>query len=168
MRPGHERLIHVTHRMLAVSLTAVVLGAMLACRQSEEEDSSLRVSFPLPETFDLLESGFHQSTFGVGVDERGGRMEVSVEVVQEKHDRHICGVPSVVDPFGNVLQTLTPRQISEKTTDTHFFYKSRYAFFVATDGFYSVKLENQGCLIDEVEAVATVQWAVHTVRERSQ
>ena len=167
MRPGRNFLNVMILRMLAVSLVSVVLGAMLACGQSEEENS-LGVRFPLPETFDLLESGFHKSTFGVGADERGGRMEVSVEVMQEKHDQHICGVPSVVDPFGNVLQILAPRQISEKMTDTHFFYESRYAFFVATDGFYSVKLDNQGCLIDEVEAVATVQWAVHTVRERSQ
>ena len=165
MRLGHNCIGVTILRILVGSLAAGVLMGMLACGQPEEEGSSSRVRFPLPETFDLLESGFHQSTFWVGADERGGRLEVSVEVRQEKHDRHICGVPSLVDPFGNVLQTLTPQQISEKATNTHFVYESRYAFFVATDGEYAVKLENRGCLLDEVAAVATVQWAVHTVQE---
>ena len=95
----------------------------------------------------------------------GERVEVSVEVRQEKHDRHICGVPSVVDPFGNVLQTLTPRQNDAKGTASHYVYESRYAFFAATDGAYGVKLENRGCLIDDVAAAATVQWAVYPVQE---
>lgn len=115
-----------------------------------------------PVAFDLLEPGFHQTTVGATLRER---VEVSVEVQQEKHDRHICGVPSVVDPFGNVLQTLTPRQNAAKETATHYGYESRYAFFAPADGEYVLKLENRGCLVDDVDALATVQWAVHPVQE---
>ena len=151
----------ISHRTALVSVAAVVLGALLACGQSGD-DESVQVRVPAPTTFDLLESGFHQSTVGVAL---GERVEVSVEVRQEKHDRHICGVPSVVDPFGNVLQTLTPRQNAAKGTATHYVYESRYAFLAATDGAYGVKLENRGCLLDDVSAAATVQWAVYPVQE---
>ena len=138
-----------------------MLGALLACGQSGD-DEPVQARVPTPAVFDLLESGFHQSTVGVAL---GERVEVAVEVRQEKHDRHICGVPSVVDPFGNVLQTLTPRQNAAKGTATHYVYESRYAFFAATGGEYGAKLENRGCLLDDVAAVATVQWAVHPVQE---
>ena len=161
MRPGRNRLCDLTLRLVHGSLAAVLLGALLACGQSED-DEPVQARVPTPETFDLLESGFHQSTVGVAL---GERVEVAVEVRQERHDRHICGVPSVVDPFGNVLQTLTPRQNAAKGTATHYVYESRYAFFAATDGEYGVKLENRGCLLDDVAAVATVQWAVHPVQE---
>lgn len=143
-------------RILVGFLAAVILIGMLACGQPGDE------TIPTASSFDLLESGFHQSTIEVS---SGERVEVAVDVRQERHDQHICGAPSLVDPFGNILQTLTPRQISEKATSTHFVYESRYAFFAATDGEYAVKLENRACLLDEVAAVATVQWTVHPVRE---
>ena len=161
MRPGRNRLCVLTLRLVHGSLAAILLGALVACGQSED-DEPVQVRAPAPATFDLLEAGFHQSTVGVAL---GERVEVSVVVRQERHDRHICGVPSVVDPFGNVLQTLTPRQNAAKGTAAHYVYESRYAFFAATDGEYGVKLENRGCLIDDVAAVATVHWAVHPVQD---
>ena len=161
MRPRSDCLVDVTMRILVGSLAAVVLGALLACGQLGD-DEPVQVRAPAPTTFDLLESGFHQSTVNAAL---GERVEVSVEVRQEKHDRHICGVPSVVDPFGNVLQTLSPWQNAAKGTASHYVYESRYAFFAATDGDYGVKLENRGCLIDVVAAVATVRWAIHPVQE---
>ena len=161
MRPGRERLVDMTLRLFIGSLAAVALGAALACGQSENDNSAETLS-PPPVTFDLSETGFHQSLLRVS---SGRRVEVSVSVRQEKHDRHICGVPSVVDPFGNVLQTLTPRQNSERGTVTHYVYESTYAFFAAADGEYGVKLDNRGCALDEVAAVATVQWAVYPVQE---
>ena len=161
MRPSSDCLVDVTMRILVGSLAAVVLGALLACGQLGD-DEPVQVRAPAPTTFDLLESGFHQSTVGVAL---GERVEVSVEVRQERHDRHICGVPSVFDPFGNVLQSLTPRQNAAKGTATHYVYESRYAFIAATDGAYGVKLENRGCLLDDVSAAATVQWAVYPVQE---
>ena len=160
MRPRRDCLGDMSLR-IPVSLVAVLLGALLACGQSEN-DEPVQARVPTAAAFDLLESGFHQSTVGVVL---GERVEVSVEVRQERHDQHICGVPSVVDPFGNVLQTLTPRQNAAKGTATHYVYESRYAFFAATDGEYGVKLENRGCLLDDVAAVAIVQWAVHPVQE---
>ena len=160
MRPRRDCLGDMSLR-IPVSLVAVLLGALLACGQSEN-DEPVQARVPTAAAFDLLESGFHQSTVGIVL---GERVEVSVEVRQERHDQHICGVPSVVDPFGNVLQTLTPRQNAAKGTATHYVYESRYAFFAATDGEYGVKLENRGCLLDDVAAVAIVQWAVHPVQE---
>ena len=164
MRPGRERLGVTILRLLAVSLAAVVLGAMLACGQSEETHglNPIPVTRPMPEQFDLLASAFHQSNIRVTV---GERVEVLVEVRQEKHDQHICGVPSVIDPFGNVLQTLTPRQNATMGTASHYVYESRYAFLAAADGEYGVRLENRGCLLDDVPAVATVQWTVFPVQE---
>ena len=161
MRPRRDCLGDMSLRILVGSLAAVVLGALLACGQSEN-DEPVQARVPTPEAFDLLEAGFHRSTVGVAL---GERVEVSVEVRQERHDQHICGVPSVVDLFGNVLQTLTPRQNAAKGTATHYVYESRYAFFAATDGEYAVKLENRRCLLDDVGAVATVQWAVYPVQE---
>ena len=151
----------MTYRILVGSLAAVVLGSLLACGQTENDDSAETLS-PPPTTSDLSETGFHQSLLRVS---SGRRVEVSVEVRQEKHDRHICGVPSVVDPFRNVLQTLTPRQNTEKETATHYVYESQYAFYAATDGMYGVKLENERCALEEVAAVATVQWTVHSGQE---
>ena len=161
MRPSSDCLVDVTMRILVGSLAAVVLGVLLACGQSGD-DESVQVRAPAPTTFDLLEAGFHQSSVDVAL---GERVEVSVEVRQERHDQHICGVPSVVDPFGNVLQTLSPWQNAAKGTATHYVYESRYAFLAATDGAYGVKLENRGCLLDDVSAAATVQWAVYPVQE---
>ena len=161
MRPRCDRLGDLIPRILAGCFAAVTFGALLACGQSEDSESvGTRMSTPV--AFDLLEPGFHQTTVRATLRER---VEVSVEVQQEKHDRHICGVPSVVDPFGNVLQTLTPRQNAAKGTATHYVYESRYAFLAATDGAYGVKLENRGCLLDDVSAAATVQWAVYPVQE---
>lgn len=164
MRPGRNASCDLTPRLLFGFLAAVVLGGLLACGRSEETHgiNPIPVRRPPAEQFDLLESAFHQSNIRVTV---GERVKVSVEVRQEKHDQHICGVPSVVDPFRNVLQTLTPRQNTEKETATHVVYESQYAFFAAAGGRYGVKLENRGCLIDDVGAVATVQWTVHPVRE---
>ena len=161
MRIGRDCLGYTTIRILAASLAAVLLGALLACGQSSD-DEPVEARSPAPVVFDLLEAGFHQSTVGVSL---GERVEVSVVVRQERHDRHICGVPSVVDPFGNHLQRLTPRQNPAKGTDTHYVYESRYAFFAAADGEYGVKLENRGCLLDDVAAVATVQWLIYPVQE---
>ena len=164
MRPGREHLVDMTLRLLAVSLAAVVLGAMLACGQSEETHgvNPIPVTRPMPEQFDLLESAFHQSNIRATV---GERVEVSVEVRQEKHDEHICGVPSVIDPFGNVLLVLTPRQNAAKGTASHYVYESQYAFLAAAYGKYGVRLENRGCLLDDIPAVATVQWTVYPVQE---
>ena len=164
MRPGCNCLGNMFLRILVGSLVAVVLGALLACGQSEDV-GPVEARMPTPESFDLLESAFHQSTVLATL---GDRVEVSVEVRQEKHDRHICGVPSVVDPFSNVLQTLSPQQNAAKGTAGHYFYESRYAFFAATEGEYGLKLENRGCLIDVVAAVATVRWAIHPAQELSQ
>ena len=161
MRPGRNFLDVMILRMLVASLAAVVLIGLLACGQSENDDSAETLSLP-PVTFDLSETGFHQSLLRVS---SGKRVEVSVEVQQEKHDRHICGVPSVVDPFGNVLQTLTPKQNASKVTETHYVYESQYAFFAATDGQFAIKLENQSCALDDVAAVATVQWTIFPVQE---
>ena len=161
MRPRRDCLGYTTIRILGGAFAAVMLGALIACGQSSDDEHA-QARVPAPATFDLLEAGFHQSTVGVSL---GERVEVSVEVRQERHDRHICGVPSVVDPFGNVLQTLTPRQNAAKGTASHYVYESRYAFFAATDGAYGAKLENRGCLLDDVAAIATVQWAVHPVQE---
>ena len=162
MRPERERLDVMILRMLAASLAAVVLGGLLACGQSEDEAADGREFAPT--SFDLLEAGFHESAVWAA---SGERVEISVQVQQEKHDQHICGVPSVVDPFGNVLQTLTPRQIPEKGTATHYVYESQYAFYAAADGQFGVKLDNQSCALDDVGAVATVRWTVYPVRERS-
>ena len=161
MRPGRVGSFELTRQLLATSLLAVLLGVLLACGQSSD-DEPVEARVTEPETFDLLESGFHQSTVAVAL---GERVEVAVVVRQERHDQHICGVPSVVDPFGNVLQRLTPWQNAAKGTATHYVYESRYAYFAAVDGEYGVKLENRGCLLDDVAAVATVQWVVHPVQE---
>ncbi|MDE2822870.1 MAG: hypothetical protein OXK79_05130 [Chloroflexota bacterium] len=164
MRPGRNFLDVMILRILAGSLAAVVLGGLLACGQSEETHgvNPIPVTRPMPEQFDLLESAFHQSNIRVTV---GERVEVSVEVRQEKHDEHICGVPSVIDPFGNVLLVLTPRQNATKGTASHYVYESQYAFLAAAYGEYGVRLENRGCLLDDVPAVATVQWTVFPVQE---
>ena len=148
MRPRRDCLGDMSLRILVGSLAAVVLGALLACGQSGDDESVQVTGAPMPTTFDLLESGFHQSTVGVAL---GERVEVSVEVRQERHDQHICGVPSVVDPFGNVLQTLTPRQNAASWDGNPLCLRVlRYAFFAAVDGEYGVKLENRGCLLDDV------------------
>ena len=163
MRPGLDCFGVTLLRILVGSLAAVVLVGTLTCGQPENDDSVETLS-PPSFPFDLSETGFHQSLLRVS---SGRRVEVSVEVRQEKHDRHICGVPSVVDPFRNVLQTLTPRQNTEKETATHYVYESQFAFYAATDGIYGVKLENERCALDEVAAVATVQWTVYPGQERS-
>ena len=161
MRPDRVGSFELTLRLLVTSLAAVLLGVALACGQPGDNESvEARVHAPV--SFDLLEAGFHQSTVAVAL---GERVEVAVVVRQERHDQHICGVPSVVDPFGNVLQRLTPWQNAAKGTATHYVYESRYAYFAAVDGEYGVKLENRGCLLDDVAAVANVQWAVHPVQE---
>ena len=156
MRLGHASIGVTILRILVGSLAAVVLGTLLACGQPGDE------TIPTASSFDLLESGFHQSIIEVS---SGERVEVSVDVRQEKHDQHICGAPSVVDPFGNVIQMLTPWQNTARETEGHYVYESRYAFIAATDGEYAVKLENRGCLLDEVAAVATVRWTVYPVQE---
>ena len=161
MRSGRNTSCDLTLRLLFGLLAAVVLGALFACGGSGDDEPVENLS-PPPTTIDLSETGFHQSLLRVS---SGRRVEVSVEVRQEKHDRHICGAPSVVDPFRNVLQTLTPRQNTEKETATHYVYESQFAFFAATDGIYGVKLGNEQCALDDVAAVATVRWAVHAVRE---
>lgn len=164
MRPGRDCLDDMILRMLAVSLAAVVLGAMLSCGESDDTHrlNPIPMTRPMPDQYDLMESAFHQSNIRVRV---GERVEITVQVRQEKHDEHICGVPSVVDPFGNVLLALTPRQNVAMSTASHYVYESQYAFLAATYGEYGVRLENRGCLLDDVPAVATVQWTVFPVQE---
>ncbi len=164
MRPSHERLGYMILRLLVGCLAAVVLIGVLACGESEEAHSvnPIPVTRPMPEQFDLLASAFHQSNIRATV---GERVEVSVEVRQEKHDEHICGVPRVIDPFGNVLLVLTPRQNAAKGTASHYVYESQYAFLAAAHGEYGVRLENRGCLLNDIPAVATVQWTVFPVQE---
>ena len=139
MRTGRDCVINMTLRLFGGPLAAVVLGMLLACGQSEDDFVEARV--PAPASFDLLESGFHRSTVWLGRASRG---------VGGRHDRHICGCRAV-DPFGNVLQSLTPRHNAVKRDWQPTIYESRYAFFAATGGEYGAKLENR-CLLDDVAA----------------
>lgn len=117
---------------------------------------------PPQSEFDLLESAFQQSTITAAV---GERVEVTVQVKQEKHDNYICGMPRLVDPFGNVLQTLAPRQNTAQETPQHYFYDSQYAFFAASEGEYILKFENRDCLIELIPATAIVRWTVSPARD---
>ena len=110
MRPRRDCLGDMSLRILVGSLAAVVLGALLACGQLGD-DEPVEARVPTPEAFDLLEAGFHQSTVGVAL---GERVEVSVEVRQERHDQHICGVPSVVDRSATFSKRSLPDRTPQK------------------------------------------------------
>ena len=70
MRPRRDCLGDMSLRILVGSLAAVVLGALLACGQSEN-DEPVQARVPTAAVFDLLESGFHQSTVGVALGRAG-------------------------------------------------------------------------------------------------
>lgn len=157
-----RRLVRIRRDTVARRLIPTLAAAMvcLSACGSSVEDGTTRIASerrPPPIEFDLLESAFQKSTITSTV---GERIEVTVQVKQEKHDRYICGIPRVVDPFGNVLQTLSPRQNTAQETQQHYFYDSQYAFFSASDGEYVLKFENRDCLIDLIPATAIVRWAV--------
>ena len=69
MRPRRDCLGDMSLRILAGSLAAVVLGALVACGQSED-DEPVQVRAPTPAVFDLLEAGFHRSTVWAALGER--------------------------------------------------------------------------------------------------
>ena len=149
----------------AVFMTTVTAGLVLlalslaACGQtnSPRGPNDFKVRRLPPEQFDLLESAFHKSAVTLAL---GERVEMVVEVQQQKDDYRICGVPIVRDPFGNALQTLALRQNTERETETEYVYESGLAFFPAIDGEYAVEFENRECLLGIVPATATVRWTV--------
>ena len=144
-------------------LSAAIL-LLLACGSSVDSGTSNITSERSPPQieFDLLESAFQQSTITAAV---GERIEVTVQVKQEKHPNYICGIPRLVDSFGNVLQTLAPRQNTARETPQHYFYDSQYAFFAASEGEYVLKFENRDCLIELIPATAIVRWTVSPARD---
>lgn len=141
---------------------AAAMACLSACGSSVDDGTTPVASErrPPPIEFDLLESAFLKSTITTTV---GERIEVTVQVKQEKHDHYICGIPRMVDPFGNVLQTLSPKQNTDQETQRHYFYDSQYAFFAASDGEYVLKFENRDCLIELIAATAIVRWTVFPV-----
>lgn len=155
IRPGA-----VARRLIPTLAAAMV--CLAACGSSVDDGTTPIASErrPPPIEFDLLESAFQKSTITTTV---GERIEVTVQVKQEKHDRYICGIPRVVDPFGNVLQTLSPKQNTAQETQQHYFYDSQYAFFAASDGEYVLRFENRDCLIELIPATAIVRWTVFPV-----
>lgn len=144
-------------------LSAAIL-LLPACGSSVDSGTSSIASERSPPQmeFDLLESAFQQSTITAAV---GERIEVTVQVKQEKHDDYICGIPRLVDSFGNVLQTLAPRQNTAQETAQHYFYDSQYAFFAASEGEYVLKFENRDCLVELIPATAIVRWTVSAARD---
>lgn len=143
--------------------TLLVLACvmLLACgpTTSTEGPDAFKVRRLPPEQFDLLESAFHSSKVTTEV---GERVEVTVEVWQQKDDQWLCGIPVLLDPYGNSLQTLAPKQNPDRETDEYYVYESGHAFFPAADGDYSIALENRECIAASVAATATVRWVVFT------
>jgi|GEM_PF-2671949 hypothetical protein len=146
-------------KISVLTLLGLACVILLACgpTASNEGPDTFKVRRLPPEQFDLLESAFHTSKVTAEV---GERVEVVVEVWQQKDDQWLCGVPVVLDPFGNALQTLTPKQNPERETDEHYLYESGYAFFPAIDGDYSIAFENRECIAASIPATANVRWSV--------
>ena len=112
------------------------------------------------EQFDLLEVTFPNSSVTLNV---GARAEVTVEVRQQKDEQLICGLPLLKDPFGNVLAALQPRQESQKTSPQQYLYHSRFAFYAAASGDYSLEFENRECTLAALPATATVKWLIEGI-----
>lgn len=148
----------VLRAIIAVGLSLLALG-VLACGRvdSLEGPDGFKVRRLPPERFDLLESAFLKSTVTLAL---GDRVEMAVEVQQQRDDQRICGVPIVRDPFGNTLQTLALKQNTNRETDTDYVYESGLAFFPPINGEYTVEFDNRVCLSASVPATATVRWTV--------
>ena len=110
---------------------------------------------PAAEVFDLRANPFHRSTVAVTP---GNRVDVSIEVRQERDPQLACGSPTVNDPFGNLLVALVPTQSEQSETESTYQY--RYAFFAAAEGEYAASFENRECVSAGLAATSTVQWAV--------
>ena len=117
-----------------------------------------RTTRSLPaEQFNLLEVTFPNSSVKLNV---GARAEVTVEVRQQRDEELICGLPFLKDSFGNVIGTLRPRQESQKASPLEYVYHSRFAFYAAASGDYSLEFENRECTLSALPATATVKWVI--------
>ena len=143
--------------LIGVTISASACGSI--SDSSSEPITSATRSLPA-EQFDLLEVTFPNSSVTLTV---GARAEVTVEVRQQRDEELICGLPFLKDPFGNVLGTLQPRQESPKTSPQQYSYHSRFAFYAAANGDYSLEFENRECTLAALPATATVKWLIEDI-----
>ena len=143
--------------LIGVTISASACGSI--SDSSSEPITSATRSLPA-EQFDLLEVTFPNSSVRLNV---GARTEVTVEVRQQRDEELICGLPFLKDPFGNVLGTLQPRQESPKTSPQQYSYHSRFAFYAAANGDYSLEFENRECTLAALPATATVKWLIEDI-----
>ena len=143
--------------LIGVTINASACGSIND--SSSEPITSATRSLPA-EQFDLLEVTFPNSSVRLNV---GARAEVTVEVRQQRDEELICGLPFLKDPFGNVLGTLQPRQESPKTSPQQYSYHSRFAFYAAANGDYSLEFENRECTLAALPATATVKWLIEDI-----
>ena len=143
--------------LIGVTINASACGSI--SDSSSEPITSATRSLPA-EQFDLLEVTFPNSSVRLNV---GARAEVTVEVRQQRDEELICGLPFLKDPFGNVLGTLQPHQESPKTSPQQYSYHSRFAFYAAANGDYSLEFENRECTLAALPATATVKWLIEDI-----
>ena len=86
----------------------------------------------------------------------GNRLEVTVQIAQDGDEYVVCGQPAVMDPFGNLLQVLYPRDLVPGIRASY-----QYAFIAPTAGQYVVAFDNRECNVRLTSAMATVTWTIY-------
>lgn len=143
-----------------VVLAVVPISAVLfACNSEPEHPTPTVVSTPTTisrrEHINLANQSWRRSAMHA---DAGDRVEVTIEIWQQKGGYARCGEPLVRDVTGNVLAVLSP-EVERRGINAYY----RYEFVAAESGQYTVELLNQGCDITKTPASAILTWTVHKV-----
>jgi hypothetical protein len=131
---------------------AVIAFAAWAVNSSEPEPTLLE------DRIDL--SSYPESIRSLSVQaSTGDRIELKVVVKQKPDQYRNCAEPSVLDPYGNIIASLSPKKEGTSNGEQETAYQ--YAFFAPTTGEYRVELDNHECSVALNSANAIVSWAVH-------
>ena len=140
-----------------VSWSAIIaVVVLLACGVEREQSGPKAISTPVSvqNQLNLSDKSVHRLTVQAKV---GDRIDVVVDIRQQGDEYARCGQPTVRDVFGNVLAILSP-----KTETPGVGASYQYAFFAASNGQYTLELNNRECNVRETPAEATVTWTVHS------
>ncbi len=144
-------------KLVVLVLLASISTSFFACNVEPEQPTPATASSPAisarQEHINLDTQSWRRSAMHA---DAGNRVEVTIEIWQQKGGYTRCGEPLVRGVTGDILASSS---LEMERQGAKGFY--RYEFVAAETGQYTVELHNQGCRLTNTPATAIVTWTVH-------
>lgn len=146
--------------MALVALLLVVTILLTGCGQNSgtTPTASSDDSAPQVVTSEIALADRTQATTSVAIPADSIVSVSAVVHLERREDYADCGGPSLMDPFGNLLLTMS----NHRSNDTHMY---EYAFHAVAEGEYELVLDNAECDVRSaagapIASSASVTWTI--------